>query len=391
MSLETTKQQDAQYLMHTYARFPAALVRGENATAWDEDGKAYIDFTSGIGVNALGYADPAWAAAVAKQAGTLQHISNLYLRPVTIETAALLCKVSGMQRVFFANSGAEANEGAIKLARKYGTDHYGERHCKIVTLKNSFHGRTVTTLAATGQDAFHHHFTPFTEGFSYAEPAMESVKAAVDEDTCAVFIELIQGEGGVHPLDPAFIKALRDFCTERDVLLLVDEVQTGIGRTGSFFCYEQYGIKPDVVSAAKALGGGLPIGAVLANEKCADVLGPGDHGSTFGGNPVACAGAQVIIRRVSDPAFLQAVREKGAFLRAALEKMPQIESVRGLGLMLGAKPAVSTPGELAQKCCEAGLLVLTAKDVLRFLPPLTITKEELQKGLAILAHVLQDA
>ena len=260
-----------------------------------------------------------------------------------------------------------------------------------MTLKNSFHGRTVTTLAATGQDAFHHHFTPFTEGFSYAEPTMESVKAAVDEDTCAVFIELIQGEGGVHPLDPAFIKALRDFCTERDVLLLVDEVQTGIGRTGSFFCYEQYGIKPDVVSAAKALGGGLPIGAVLANEKCADVLGPGDHGSTFGGNPVACAGAQVIIRRVSDPAFLQEVREKGAFLRAELEKLPQIESVRGLGLMLGAKPAVSTPGELAQKCCEAGLLVLTAKDVLRFLPPLTITKEELQKGLAILAHVLQDA
>lgn len=390
MQFPAIQNQDNQYLMHTYARFPAALVRGRNATAWDADGKRYTDFTAGIGVNCLGYSDPEWAAAVGNQAAAIQHISNLYYSPVATAAAEHLCAAAGMERVFFGNSGAEANECAIKVARKYGTDKYGPSHCQIVTLRNSFHGRTVTTLAATGQDMFHTHFTPFTAGFAYAAPQMDAVRAAVTADTCAVLIELIQGEGGVHPMERAFVQELAAFCAKKDLLLLIDEVQTGVGRTGSFFCYQQYGVLPDAVSAAKGLGGGLPIGACLVGRKCASVMGPGDHGSTFGGNPVVCAGADVVIRRVSAPAFLRAVQQTGSYLRARLEAIPAIESVRGLGMMLGAKPRRGNVGEIAARCVDAGLLVLTAKDVLRFLPPLTITRTELDEGLAILEKVLAD-
>ncbi|WOC32140.1 MULTISPECIES: aspartate aminotransferase family protein [Caproicibacterium] len=389
MQFAEIQEGDSRYIMHAYGRFPAALVKGKNATAWDTKGKKYIDFTSGIGVNCLGYSDPQWAAAVAAQAAQIQHLSNLYYSPVTVKAAKALCEAAGMQRVFFGNSGAEANECAIKIARKYSADKYGEGRSQVVTLQNSFHGRTVTTLAATGQRVFHEKFLPLTEGFAYAEPKMESVRGAVNAHTCAVLIELIQGEGGVHPMEKQFVQDLAAFCAQKDLLLLIDEVQTGIGRTGSFFCYQQYGITPDVVSAAKALGGGLPIGACLVGSKCAQVFAPGDHGSTFGGNPVVCAGALEVLSRVAQPAFLEDVRKKGAYLRSELEKLPNVESVRGLGMMLGAKPAAGEPGKIAAACVDAGLLVLTAKDVLRFLPPLTISKAEMDEGLAILRQVLQ--
>lgn len=390
MQFTTIQEGDSNYLMHAYGKFPTALVKGRNATAWDVDGKKYIDFTAGIGVNCLGYSDPQWVAAVAAQAAQVQHISNLYYSPVTVKAAEKLCAASGMKRVFFGNSGAEANECAIKIARKYSADKYGADRSQIVTLQNSFHGRTVTTLAATGQDMFHEKFLPLTEGFAYAKPQMDSVRATVNAHTCAVMIELVQGEGGVHPLNKNFVRDLSVFCAEKDLLLLIDEVQTGVGRTGSFFCYQQYGIQPDVVSAAKALGGGLPIGACLVNQKCTEVFQPGDQGSTFGGNPVVCAGVLEVLSRVTKPEFLQEVQKKGTYLRDQLEKLPNVESVRGLGLMLGAKPISGEPGRIAAACVEAGLLVLTAKDVLRFLPPLTITKDELDDGLAILEKVLCD-
>lgn len=388
MQFDAIKQESDTYLMRTYKRFPVALVQGKNATAWDADGKKYIDLTAGIGVNSLGYSDPAWATAVANQAAQLQHISNLYYSPVTAKAARLLCQASGMRRVFFCNSGAEANECGIKLARKYGTDHYGPAHCHIVTLQNSFHGRTVATLEATGQDVFHEKFGPFTGGFSYAAPDLGRVQAAAGPDTCAVMLELIQGEGGVLPLDKDFVQALARWCRQQDILLLVDEVQTGVGRTGSFYAYQQYGVLPDIVSSAKGLAGGLPIGACLAGDKCADVLAAGDHGSTFGGNPVSCAAAVAVLERVDKPDFLQAVREKAAYLRGQLQAMPGIAQVRGLGLMLGAAPERGTAGEIAAACASAGLLLLTAKDALRFLPPLTITQQELDEGLAILRQVL---
>ena len=377
--------------MPTYARFDVALVSGRNATAKGPDGKEYIDFTSGIGVNCLGYADGEWAAAVAKQAAEIQHISNLYYSPVQAGLAEKLCALSGMSKVFFCNSGAEANECALKLARAYGTVRLGGGKTEIVTLKNSFHGRTVTTLAATGQDEFHRMFTPLTGGFRYAEASMGGVKAAATENTCAVMLELIQGEGGVVPMDGEFVKELRVWCSEHKILMMVDEVQTGVGRTGSFYCYQSYGIRPDVVTSAKALGGGLPMGACLCTEALGGVLGAGMHGSTFGGNPVACAGALAVLKRVGDPVFLAEVRKKGGYLAERLKAMKGIASVRGMGLMLGAKPERGTPGGIAAECAEKGLLILTAKDMLRFLPPLTITKQELDKGLDLLQKVLETA
>ena len=389
MTFEQIQKQLDSNVMPTYARFPAALVSGKNATAKDADGKEYIDFTSGIGVNCLGYADGEWAAAVAKQASAIQHLSNLYYSPVQAELAEKLCKASGMGKVFFCNSGAEANECCIKLARKYGEDVLGLKQTEIVTLKNSFHGRTVTTLAATGQELFHELFLPLTEGFRYADTTMDGVKSCVTERTCAVLVELIQGEGGVVPMNVQFVKELREFCTEHKILMMVDEVQTGVGRTGAFYCYQNYGVQPDVISSAKALAGGLPMGACLCREELGGVLGSGMHGSTFGGNPVACAGALVVLERVADPAFLESVKEKGRYFTQRLCKMDGISEVRGMGLMIGAKPEKGVPGAIAQKCVENGLLVLTAKDVLRFLPPLTITREETDRGLAILERVLK--
>ncbi|HIW72687.1 MAG TPA: aspartate aminotransferase family protein [Firmicutes bacterium] len=392
LSPELKKRHDGA-LMPTYGRFPAALESGAGAVVTDAGGKEYIDFGSGIGVNSLGYADPEWVAAVQAQAARLQHISNLYYSPVQIRFADALCRAAGMGRVFLGNSGAEANECAIKLARKYSYDKYGEGRSRIVGLRNSFHGRTVTTLAATGQDAFHQYFYPFTEGFLFVEAGniADLIDTLVENEgsVCAVMLECIQGEGGVIPMEKAYLQEVRRLCAEQDLLLVIDEVQTGAGRTGRFFAYEHAGIVPDVVTMAKGLGGGLPIGACLCAERLADVMGPGTHGSTFGGNPVVCAGAQVVLDRLARPGFLREVEEKGEYLASRLAGMPHIAEVRGLGLMRGAVLDKGTAREAAEKCLEGGLLVLTAKTLLRFLPPLTITREELDRGLDILASVLQ--
>ena len=387
MTFEQIKEQEQTYVLHTYGRVDAALVKGENARAWDVEGKEYIDFTAGIGVNALGYSDPEWAAAVAAQAGKIQHMCNYYYCPENTALAQELSEASGMAKAFFCNSGAEANECAIKVARKYGEQRGAG---KIVTLVNSFHGRTLTTLAATGQEGFHKDFLPLTEGFVYAQAGdLESVKALLDGSVCAVLLEMVQGEGGVIPMEESFVKGLEQLCRERDVLLMIDEVQTGVGRTGTFYAYQGYGVHPDVVTTAKGLAGGLPIGACLVSGKLGDILKPGMNGSTFGGNPVACAGARVVVRRVSDPAFLQSVKEKGAYLKEKLEAMPQVEYVRGKGLMLGVKLKGKDAHEVLVECAKQGLLILTAKELVRFLPPLTITKEDMDQGLAIFQKVLE--
>ncbi len=389
MTFEQIKEQDNQYIMNTYGRFPVALVKGKGATAYDESGKEYIDFTSGIGVNSLGYCDDAWVKAVSEQAGTLQHISNLYYNPLQTQLAEKLCQITSYSKVFFANSGAEANECAIKLARKYSFEKYGKERTNIITLKNSFHGRTVTTLSATGQDVFHNYFFPFTEGFCFAKANdIESVKSKVDSHTCAVMIELIQGEGGVNPLEKSFVTELAEYCQQNDLLLIVDEVQTGIGRTGTFYCYEQFGIQPDIISSAKGIGGGLPMGVCLCNEKLQNVMTAGTHGTTYGGNPIACAGALEVVSRVSDSEFLKEVNIKGDYIRYKLSKMKGIAEVRGMGLMIGIVLEKDNAKEVASDCVENGLLVLTAKTLIRFLPPLTITKEEIDKGLAVFERTI---
>lgn len=381
MNFQEIKEQEQRYILHTYGRVDCALVRGENARAWDVDGREYIDFTSGIGVNSLGYSDPQWTAAVAAQAGEIQHLCNYYYSPQNTALAQELCEASGMAQAFFCNSGAEANECAVKIARKYGESRGA---FKIVTLQNSFHGRTLTTLAATGQEGFHRDFLPLTEGFLYAEAGdLPGVEALLDGSVCGVLIETVQGEGGVVPMEESFVKGLSALCREKDVLLMVDEVQTGVGRTGSFYSYQGYGVAPDVVTSAKGLAGGLPIGACLVSEKLRNILKPGQQGSTFGGNPVVCAGAREVVRRVSEPAFLKQVQEKGAYLKSRLEAMEQVELVRGRGLMLGVKLRQGDAHDVLLKCAEAGLLILTAKELVRFLPPLTITKKDLDEGLAI--------
>lgn len=392
MNFEQVKQQEQANMMHTYGRFPVALVKGKGVRAWDTEGKEYIDFASGIGVNALGWCDEGWVKAVSHQAGELQHISNLYYNPLQTQLAEVLCKASGLSKVFFGNSGAEANECAIKLARKWGMEQSPEKN-RVVTLQNSFHGRTVTTLAATGQEEFHQWFFPFTEGFDYA-PAndLAAVEKAITEKTCAVMVELIQGEGGMFLLEKDFVQGLRKLCDEKNVLLLVDEVQTGISRTGAFYCYQNFDILPDVVSSAKGLGGGLPIGACLCGEKLQNVLTGGMHGSTFGGNPIVCAGALEVLSRVNTPEFLAQVKEKGEYFREKLAELPHVENVRGMGLMIGAdvdKDWGKTAGNVASACIDGGLLILTAHSALRFLPPLVITKEEIDEGLARLKTVLE--
>lgn len=386
MTFEQVKSQDQAYILHTYGRVDAALVKGRNARAWDVDGKEYIDFTAGIGVNALGYCDPEWSAAVAEQAGKIQHMCNYYYCPENTALAQELSQVSGMAKAFFCNSGAEANECAIKIARKYGEKRGAYR---IVTLENSFHGRTLTTLAATGQEGFHREFLPLTEGFLYAQAGdLAGIQALLDGSVCAVMLEMVQGEGGVIPMDEGFVKGLAQLCREKDVLLLIDEVQTGIGRTGRFFAYQGYGVQPDVVTCAKGIAGGLPMGACLVSERLGDILQPGQNGSTFGGNPIASAAARVVVRRVSEPDFLQSVLEKGAYFREKLEAMPQVEYVRGRGLMLGVKLKEKDAHDVLVQCAKAGLLILTAKELVRFLPPLTITQEDIDQGLAIFQQVL---
>ncbi len=390
LTLEEIKNDEQSYMMQAYGRFDAALVSGKGATAVDSDGKEYIDFTSGIGVNCLGYCDEGWTKAVSEQAATLQHISNLYYSPLQTEVSKKLCALSGMNRVFLCNSGAEANECAIKIARKYSFDKYGSGRQKIVTLVNSFHGRTVTTLAATGQDVFHNFFFPFTEGFVYANANdTESLKECIDDEVCAVFIELIQGEGGVMPLEQSFVDEAVRICKEKDILLLIDEVQTGISRTGSFYCYQSYGIKPDIVTSAKGIAGGLPMGACLCGEKAENVIVPGTHGTTFGGNPIACAAALEVLSRVAEPEFLRQVNEKGDYIRAELNKIGNVKEVRGKGMMIGIVTEKDNAKEIAKKCLENGLLILTAKNLLRLLPPLTITYDEINKGLSILKNTME--
>ncbi len=389
MDFSTLQTLDNTYVAHTYGRFPVAIKQGSGAVCTDSSGKQYLDFTAGIGVNSLGFCSPQWVEAVSKQAATLNHTSNLYYTEPGIVLAQKLCEKSGMKRVFFSNSGAEANEGAIKAARKYSFDAYGEGRYEIISLHNSFHGRTITTLAATGQAVFHTKFNPFTEGFVFADANnIESVKALVSEKTCAVMLECIQGEGGVVPLEKEFVQAVAALCQEKDLLLIIDEVQTGLGRTGSFFSYQQFGVQPDIVSAAKGLGGGLPIGAVLFGEKTMDTMDAGTHGSTFGANPIVCAGANVVVDSLDDD-FLSGVKEKSAFIFEKVAKFPHVQSVTGLGLMIGVSFDDGITGkQVVDKCLENGVLFLTAKTKLRMLPPLTITKGEIEQGLSVLETVL---
>ncbi len=392
MSFDETKQLHDNSLMPTYGRFPVALKSGKGATAYDEDGKAYIDFGSGIGVTSLGYCDEGYIEAVTKQLHTAQHFSNLYYNQTQIDCAATLCEKTGFSRVFFGNSGAEANECAIKLARKYSFDKYGKGRSTVITLQNSFHGRTVTTLAATGQDVFHNYFFPFTGDFVYVPVNdLEALKACDDGTVCAVMLECVQGEGGVMPLDDDYIKAVRALCTQNDWVMIVDEVQTGIGRTGKLLAVEHADIKPDVVTLAKGLGGGLPIGACLCADAFKDVMSAGMHGSTFGGNPVVCAGASYVLKTVSDDTFLQNVCAKGDVIRARLQSMPHIKEVRGKGMMIGIVLEDDIAAkDIANACLANGLLILTAKTLLRLLPPLTISDDELEKGLAILETTLKE-
>lgn len=383
-----TKEKDNEFVSHAYGRFDVALSSGKGSTVWDENGKEYIDFGSGIGVTAFGIADEEWKSAVEAQLDKIQHTSNLYYTKPCADLAMLLCEKTGMKKVFFANSGAEANEGMIKFARKYSFDKYGEGRKTIITLVNSFHGRTITTLSATGQDGFHTVFGPFTPGFKYC-PAndIKALNDTITDDVCAIMFECVQGEGGVLNLNEEFVHEIAKIGAEKDILVAVDEVQTGNGRTGKYFAYMNYGITPDIVSTAKGLAGGLPMGAVLFGEKLKDTVTPGSHGSTFGGNPIAAAGAISIVERIDDK-FLNEVAAKGDYIRDYLGKIKGVKSISGMGLMLGIeteKPAK----EIAAECLERGLLVLTAKTKIRLLPALNISKNELDKGLNILKEVIE--
>lgn len=383
-----TKEKDNEFVSHAYGRFDVALSSGKGSTVWDENGKEYIDFGSGIGVTAFGIADEEWKSAVEAQLDKIQHASNLYYTKPCADLAMLLCEKTGMKKVFFANSGAEANEGMIKFARKYSFDKYGEGRKTIITLVNSFHGRTITTLSATGQNSFHTVFGPFTPGFKYC-PAndIKALNDMITDDVCAIMFECVQGEGGVLNLNEEFVHEIAKIGAEKDILVAVDEVQTGNGRTGKYFAYMNYGITPDIVSTAKGLAGGLPMGAVLFGEKLKNTVTPGSHGSTFGGNPIAAAGAISIVERIDDK-FLNEVAAKGDYISDYLGKIKGVKSISGMGLMLGIeteKPAK----EIAAECLERGLLVLTAKTKIRLLPALNISKNELDKGLNILKEVIE--
>ncbi|MFI3168002.1 MAG: acetylornithine/succinylornithine family transaminase [Bacillota bacterium] len=383
------KLQDKQSIASTYARFNLEITSGKGAICYDEKGKEYIDLTTGIGVNAFGFCDVKWQQAVAKQAGTLQHISNLYYTKPCVELANLLTAKSGMKKVFFGNSGAEANECAIKVARKYACEKHGKDCYKIITLENSFHGRTITTLSATGQDVFHKDFLPLTDGFIYAEPNnIESLHNAVESGNIAgIMFETVLGEGGVLPLEESFIKEIEKICIQRDILMIIDEVQTGNGRTGEMYSYMHFGLNPDIVSTAKGLGGGLPIGATLLGAKTAETLVFGDHGSTFGGNPVASAGAVSIIERMDDE-FFAGVKNREKFIRESLENKKGINSITGLGLMIGIETDKDASTIIAE-CMNLGVLLLKAKNKVRMLPPLNIPFEDLKKALEIFISVCE--
>ena len=381
-----------QHVMSTYGRYPLVLEKGQGRSATDENGREYIDFGSGIGTNSLGYCDKDWADAVCAQARAVQHTSNYYYTKVQADFAAKLSEVTGYEKMFFGNSGAEANECAIKLARKYSFDKYGKdaKRYNIITLVNSFHGRTIATLSATGQDTFHNYFFPFVEGFLNAEANnINDLRSKLDDTVCAVMIEFVQGEGGVNPLDKEYVKELVELCAEKDILVIADEVQTGAGRTGTFLASEQYGVKPDITTLAKGVAGGVPVGVCLAGEKCCDVLTKGTHGSTFGGNPLACAGGLAVVNKVSQKDFLDDIKAKGEYFRKKLGEFSDVEGVDGLGLMLGIRLKTLDASEVCGKCFENGLLVLTAKNKLRLLPPLNITYDEIDRGLEILRRVME--
>lgn len=380
---------DNTYVAGTYGRFPVELVSGKGALVYDTNGKQYIDMGTGIAVNTFGYADDEWVAAVSKQLSALQHTSNLFYTEPCAKLAELLCTKTGMKKVFFSNSGAEANECAIKTARRYSFLKYGEGRSTIVTLKNSFHGRTVTTLAATGQDTFHTEFGPFTEGFVYAEAnnTAEVISLVKEHNCCAVMMEPVQGEGGVMKLNEAFVTEVYNFCKENDILLIFDEVQTGNGRTGSLYAFKQFGVMPDIVSTAKGLGGGLPIGATMLGERVENTLTPGSHGSTFGGNPIACAGAISIISRIDDE-LLSGVRKKSEYIFKELSGAPGIISVSGMGLMIGLETEKDAK-EVVAACREKGVLVLTAKTKVRLLPPLNIPDDLLKKAVEIIKECVK--
>jgi acetylornithine/N-succinyldiaminopimelate aminotransferase len=389
--MKSTIENFNNFVMGTYGRYDIVLDTGSKEIAADDYGKKYIDFGSGIGTNSLGFGYPAWTDAVITQIKKLQHTSNYYYTEVQEKFAEKLCKISGYENVFFGNSGAEANECAIKIARKYSFDKYGadSNRYEIITLEQSFHGRTITTLSATGQDAMHNFFFPFTPGFVHITPDIRAFENALTDKTCAIMLEFIQGEGGVINLSEEFVSGVFDICKERDILVIADEVQTGCGRTGKFLASQNYGVKPDVTTLAKAIAGGLPMGACLAGEKCKSVLGKGDHGSTFGGNPVCCAGGNAVIDTISAPGFLDEVIKKGDYYREKLKKFETVEDISGMGLMIGIKfkEGISA-ADISKKCHENGLLVLTAKDKLRFLPPLTISYDEIDAGFEILTKVL---
>ena len=383
-----TKELDEKFVAPTYGRFNVELTKGKGSTLYDENGKEYIDFGSGIGVTAFGIADEEWKKAVINQLDKLQHTSNLYYTAPCAELAKLLCEKTGMKKVFFSNSGAEANEGAIKYARKYSFDKYGEGRSTIITLVNSFHGRTITTLAATGQDSFHTNFAPFTPSFKYC-PAndIDTIKKMATDDVCAIMFECVQGEGGVLNLEESFVKEIEKLAKEKDILMVVDEVQTGNGRTGKYFAYMNFGIDPDIVSTAKGLAGGLPMGAVLFGEKVESHITAGSHGSTFGGNPVAAAGAVSIVERIDDE-FMKTVFEKSEYIIKFLKSVNGVKSISGMGLMLGIETGKDAK-EVVNACLEKGLLVLTAKTKIRLLPALNISYEEIDKGLNILKEVIE--
>ena len=390
MDFKNIKTNDKEYIANTYARFDLGIAEGHGVNCTSHEGVKYLDLTSGIGVNSLGFCDNDWANAVAKQASVLNHTSNLFFTTPMLELAKKLSDKTGCKKVFFANSGAEANEGAIKTARKYSQEKYGEYKTDILTLVDSFHGRTITTLAATGQDVFHKHFLPLTDGFSYAKANdFDDVLNNVTDKTCAIMLEVVQGEGGINCLTQEFVEQIKNLCEQKDIILIVDEVQTGVGRTGTFLASEQYNLTPDITTLAKGLGGGLPIGAVLFGEKCEHTLEYGQHGSTYGGNPIVCAGANVVVDKIT-PELLKEIKEKSDFVFSEVSKVEGVKSVTGLGLMIGVEFNDFTGKQVVDKCMEKGVLFLTAKNKLRMLPPLIITKEELETAIETIKQALTE-
>ena len=390
-----TIEQFNQHVMGSYGRYDLVLNKGEGRTATDENGKQYIDFGSGIGTNSLGYCNDKWVEAVCAQAHSIQHTSNYYYTKVQADFAKRLCEAAGYDKMFFGNSGAEANECAIKIARKYSFDKYGreaERNI-IVTLENSFHGRTMGTLSATGQEVFHNYFFPFLPGFVNAKANdIDDLKRVLADNkgkVCAVMFEFVQGEGGVIALDKEYVNAIFEECAKEDILTIADEVQTGVGRTGALLTSQLFGVKPDITTLAKGLAGGVPIGVCLAAEKCSGVLTPGTHGSTFGGNPIACAGGNAVLDTVLADGFLDEVNQKGYYFYQKLMELPEVEKVDGMGLMIGVRLKTKKAGDICKACLENGLLILTAKEKLRFLPPLNITYDEIDAGLEILSELLK--